>query len=105
MNHSDGRRFVWGRSLFAAAVVVLLVTVGLFRLLGGAGVRLAGVDHERAVRVFRMSVAVVGVVNFEFCGEVARLDLIFCWRDSTAFALRPTLQLHAPPELPEQPAA
>src|SRR5712671_5165241 len=29
MNHSDGRRFVWGRSLFAAAVVVLLVTLGV----------------------------------------------------------------------------
>ncbi len=103
-----GTRQVLEVSLSPAArggsMYFVLAAVGLFTLIVGASVRLRRPRDQATLHFFWLCVAFFGVFTLSFSGPFDRLDWIFYWGDSVAFALLPPLLLHFTMVFPERPS-
>ena len=81
----------------------VLAAVGLFTLLVGASVRLRRPRDQATLHFFWLCVAFFGVFTFSFNGSFDRLDWVFYWGDTIAWALLPPLLLHFTLVFPERP--
>ncbi|MCC7416324.1 MAG: GAF domain-containing protein [Acidobacteria bacterium] len=77
-----------------SSMYFVLAAVGLFTLLVGASVRLRRPKDQATLHFFWLCVAFFGVFTFSFNGAFDRLDWIFYWGDTIAWALLPPLLLH-----------
>jgi len=86
-----------------SAMYFVLAVVGLFTLLVGASVRLRRPRDQATLHFFWLCVAFFGVFTFSFNGSFDRLDWVFYWGDTVAWALLPPLLLHFTLVFPERP--
>ena len=87
-----------------SSMYFLLAAVGLFTLLVGASVRLRRPRDQATLHFFWLCVAFFGVFTFSFNGSLDRLDWVFYWGDTMAWALLPPLLLHFTLVFPERAA-
>ncbi len=87
-----------------SAMYFVLAAVGLFTLLVGASVRLRRPRDQATLHFFWLCVAFFGVFTFSFNGSFDRLDWVFYWGDTVAWALLSPLLLHFTLVFPERPA-
>jgi PAS domain S-box-containing protein len=88
-----------------SAMYFVLAVVGLFTLLVGASVRLRRPRDQATLHFFWLCVAFFGVFTFSFNGSFDRLDWVFYWGDTVAWALLPPLLLHFTLVFPERTRA
>ena len=87
-----------------SSMYFVLAAVGLFTLLVGASVRLRRPRDQATLHFFWLCVAFFGVFTFSFNGSFDRLDWVFYWGDTIAWALLPPLLLHFTLVFPARPA-
>ena len=85
-----------------SSMYFVLAAVGLFTLLVGASVRLRRPRDQATLHFFWLCVAFFGVFTFSFNGSFDRLDWVFYWGDTLAWALLPPLLLHFTFVFPER---
>jgi PAS domain S-box-containing protein len=85
-----------------SSMYFVLAAVGLFTLLVGASVRLRRPRDQATLHFFWLCVAFFGVFTFSFNGSFDRLDWVFYWGDTMAWALLPPLLLHFTLVFPER---